>query len=232
MSNLIGEIFGWIGTILSIIFYFAPIYQFNELIKGKIDYKKIPFVLLTMSLLTIIFWVIYGINTKSYQIIITNLIGGIATLIFILIYLVYFSNKNMKKSSIYICSFIIINIILIFIVFKFFNNDIIGFCAMIFNIMMFASPCLKIIQVYQTKDYKFLPISSSIAACASSTCWTIYGIGINDFKIIVPNALGFIFSIIQIFVFVIYYNMAKNQKNNIIQDLMENTDSGKEILQI
>ena len=48
MSNLIGEIFGWIGTILSIIFYFAPIYQFNELIKGKIDYKKIPFVLLTM----------------------------------------------------------------------------------------------------------------------------------------------------------------------------------------
>ena len=224
MSNLLSEIFGWFGAVLAIVFYIAPVYQFNELIKGKIDYKKIPFVLLLMSFLTILFWLIFGFLKPSYQIIITNIIGGIATGIFIIIYFIYFTQKNMSKSSIYIISFILISILISIITYKFIEMKIIGNIAMVFNIIMFASPCLKIIQVCQTKDYKFLPIGSSIAGMASSTSWFIYGIGTNEFSLILPNGLGLCFSIVQIIVFIMYYNKSKSDVNKIglIEEYSEN----------
>lgn len=224
MADLISEIFGWFGTILAVIFYIAPVYQFNELIKGKIDYKKIPFVLLLMSFLTILFWLIFGFLKQSYQIIITNIIGGIATGIFIIIYFIYFTQKNMLKSSIYIITFIIISILISNVTYNFIEIKIIGNIAMIFNIIMFASPCLKIIQVCQTKDYKYLPIGSSIAGLASSTSWFIYGIGTNEFSLILPNGLGLCFSIVQIIVFIMYYDKSKSKSDKIglIEDNNEN----------
>ena len=230
MPNLIGEIFGWFGASLAIIFYFAPICQFKELIKGQIDYKKIPFLLLLMSLLTIIFWLIYGFLLNRYQLIITNVIGGIATAIFIVIYLIYFTKKKITESLILIFSFIIINIFLIVIVANFIKVKIIGKLAMIFNILMFASPCFKIVQVCQTKDYKFLPINSSIAGCASSSCWAIYGIGSKDFNLIVPNGLGLCFSVTQVIVFIIYFKKAKILNKIVDENLIENTDNSYDSL--
>ena len=65
-------------------------------------------------------------------------------------------------------------------------------------------------EVFKSGDYNLIPILSSSIGLMCSTCWFIYGLYDGTIPIIVPNALGIVFSIIQIICWVIYFNKAKN----------------------
>jgi hypothetical protein len=51
-------------------------------------------------------------------------------------------------------------------------------------------------------------VSSAIGLCCSTT-WTIFGFYINDWNVVIPNVLGIVFSIIQIFVWIYFYRQHK-----------------------
>ena len=89
--------------------------------------------------------------------------------------------------------------------------EVTGKIAMVFNVLMYASPGEKMITVFKTGNYKLIPIWSTLGGTACSGCWMIYGIYSNDWNQIIPNGLGVFFSIIQIIVFIIY--KLKNGKN-------------------
>ena len=82
--------------------------------------------------------------------------------------------------------------------------EVTGKIAMVFNVLMYASPGEKMITVFKTGNYKLIPIWSTLGGTACSACWMIYGIYLVDWNQIIPNALGVIFSIIQIIVFLFY----------------------------
>ena len=63
MGDIIGEIFGWVGTVLATIFYLSPIVPFSSLIKNEITYKDTPGALLIMSFFNCILWGVYGLKT-------------------------------------------------------------------------------------------------------------------------------------------------------------------------
>ncbi len=211
-SDIVGKIFGWVGTIIATYFYLAPAVPFMQVLTGKLNYKDSPGVLLIMSFMNCILWADYGLVKNDFMVYFANGIGGTITLVWITIYLIFLGKKSIYLALGYNCGLIAV-IVLIMIVFFILDYNITGYIAMIFNVLMYAAPGEKIYRVITTQDYKLIPIFSTIGGLACSLCWLMYGIYQNDWKLYVPNALGLLFAVLQVTVYLIYYlkNKDKNQ---------------------
>ena len=231
-KELVGDIFGWIGTVISVIFFFAPIFPYINLIKGKITYKDTPGVLLICTFINCILWVVYGIKLSKTQVYATNGIGGVITLVWFFIFLVFWLNKHVLKSI----GFIALSLAVvagIFCVFYFAADpkkdeaEITGYVAMVFSVLMYASAGEKIYRVIKTKNHTLIPIFSTVFGLANGACWTIYGICESDIDVLVPNALGIFFAVLQLIVYlVIKYKYHKDSEAN--KDGENNVDDKKD----
>ena len=211
-KDIVGTIFGWAGTIIATYFYLAPVVPFMQVLTNKLNYKDSPGVLLIMSFMNCILWADYGLVKNDFMVYFANGIGGTITLVWITIYLIFLGKKSIYLALGYNCGLIAV-IVLIMIVFFILDYNITGYIAMIFNVLMYAAPGEKIYRVITTQDYKLIPIFSTIGGLACSLCWLMYGIYQNDWKLYVPNALGLLFAVLQVTVYLIYYlkNKDKNQ---------------------
>ena len=211
-GDLVGDIFGWVGTVIAIYFYVAPAVPFIKVLKGELSYKDSPGILLICSFMNCILWADYGLVKNDFMVYFANGIGGTITLVWITIYLIFLGKKSIYLALGYNCGLIAV-IVLIMIVFFILDYNITGYIAMIFNVLMYAAPGEKIYRVITTQDYKLIPIFSTIGGLACSLCWLMYGIYQNDWKLYVPNALGLLFAVLQVTVYLIYYlkNKDKNQ---------------------
>ena len=202
-TKLVGDIFGWIGSVISVVFFIVPCVPFYKLIKEKITYKETPGVLLICSVINCIFWVVYGVKLDLTQSFITNAIGAIITTVWICIFLIFWVKKHALKSV----GFIVLTLVVfvgIFCVFYYVvPPTVTGYCAMVFNVLMYAAPGEKIYTVIKTKNHNLIPIYSTIAAFVNSACWLIYGIAYSDINVIVPNVLGLFFAILQVTLYLI-----------------------------
>jgi solute carrier family 50 protein (sugar transporter) len=206
MSNedMVGNIFGWVGTGISTFFYIAPIVPFIKLIKGEITYKESPGILLICSFMNCILWGDYGLLLDRFLIYFANGIGGTITLIWIVIFIIHYVEKRFAMALLYnlILTIAIVGIALLF--FFIVPYQVTGKIAMVFNVLMYASPGEKMITVFRTGNYKLIPIWSTLGGIACSGCWMIYGIYLVDWNQIIPNGLGVLFSIFQVIVFLFY----------------------------
>jgi len=211
-ENIVESIFGWVGAIISIYFYFAPGFPFYKALKDQMKYQDLPIILLISSFINCILWADYGLIKNSTQIYITNSLGGTITLIWITIYLLYLGKKYFVISLILNIFLLIATGAISFLFYFIIDSNITGLIAMIFNVLMYAALGEKIISVIKTKNYELIPIYSSIGGFLCSLCWLIFGFYQNDKNIIIPNSLGILFSVIQILIFIILY--CKSHKNN------------------
>ena len=84
---------------------------------------------------------------------------------------------------------------------------------MIFNVAMYIAPGQKIVRVIKEKNYKLIPIRSTIVSILCSGSWLFYGITINLVPQIVPNALGVFFSIANTLAWIYFYINRVDKKN-------------------
>ena len=213
MSNedKVGDIFGWVGTGISTFFYIAPVIPFIKLIKGEISYKESPGILLICSFMNCILWGDYGLLLDRFLIYFANGIGGVITLIWIVIFIIHYVEKRFAMALLYNLILIIAIVGIAMLFFFIVPYEITGKIAMVFNVLMYASPGEKMITVCKTGNYKLIPIWSTLGGTACSACWMIYGIYLVDWNQIIPNCLGVIFSIIQIIVFLFYKKKNGNE---------------------
>ena len=217
-SDLVGDIFGWVGTTISTYFFIAPVVPFLKLIKGETTIKESPGFLLICSFLNCILWADYGLLKDRYLQYFPNGLGGSITLIWITIYLIYLADKKIQLALLYNLGLIVCVIGLAYLFYFVINVDLTGKIVLIFNVLMYAAPGEKMYTVCKTGNYKLIPIWSTIGGTAGSVCWLIYGIYVYDWNIIIPNGLGVICSIIQIFVFIIYKNKEASTGGETIAD--------------
>ena len=203
-EDFVGDIFGWVGTGISMFFYIAPVVPFLKLIKGEISCKESPGILLICSFMNCILWGDYGLLLDRFLIYFANGIGGTITLIWIVIFIIHYVEKRFAMALLYnlILTIAIVGIALLF--FFIVPYQVTGKIAMVFNVLMYASPGEKMITVFRTGNYKLIPIWSTLGGTACSACWMIYGIYLVDWNQIIPNALGVLFSIFQVIVFLFY----------------------------
>ena len=209
--DIVGKIFGWTGTAICIYFFLAPVVPFLEVLKGKLNYKDSPGVLLIMSFMNCALWADYGLVKNDFQVYFANGIGGTITLVWITIYLIFLGKTSPCLAFVYNAGLVLIVIGLMLLFYFIVSMTMTGYCAMIFNVLMYAAPGEKIYQICKGASYQLIPIWSTIGGTACSTSWMCYGIYQKDIYVVIPNALGVLASIVQIVIFVIYRRKQKNK---------------------
>ena len=223
-SDLVGVVFGWIGTVITTFFFIAPVVPFLKLIKGEMSIKESPGILLICTFLNCILWGDYGLLFDRFLQYFPNGLGGSITLVWLTIYLIYFADKKLAYSLLYIFLLIVSVVGLALLFYFVVPVNITGNIVVVFNVLMYASPGEKMITVCKTGNYKLIPIWSTIGGTAGSACWLIYGIYVQDWNIIIPNLLGVLCSIVQIVVFLIYKGRYKGNVKEEVEDEPEETN--------
>jgi len=137
---------GLIGNIFAIIFFVAPISLMMKLKKKEQDPKNTPYLIMMMNIMNCVLWLSFGYLIDDYFIIFGNAIGLFLNLIYLGLYF-YFRFES--KANLYV----FLNIISIAVALSLFlflscvlkNEDLAKYSAMVFNILMYASPGQKIV---------------------------------------------------------------------------------------
>ena len=182
----IGSLFGWFGAIIAIYFYISPIFPFFKLLKEQINYQDSPRILLLCSFMNCIFSSDYWLLKNISSLYIANCFGGAITLIWITIYLSYMGKEYFILSFIINILMLIIVGIISYIFYFTIDEKITGLISMVFNALMYAAPCEKIISVIKNGKYEIFPIYSSLGVFGCSIFWLIFGFFQKDRNIIIP----------------------------------------------
>ena len=217
-KELIKQIFGWTGTGLAIIFFITPAVPIYKLVNEQKKVNEIPGIMLICSFMNCILWADYGLLDDAIQVYFANGLGGAITLIWITTYLIFLGKQSLKYAFPLIILLMIcvggISYAFYFII----NKEITGFCAMVFNVLMYAAPGEKIFRVCKTKKYDLIPILSTIGGFFCSLCWLMFGVYKGDLKLIIPNGLGLFFAILQVIVYLTFYCKKKHEEDFSVGD--------------
>ena len=217
-NQLVKQIFGWSGAALATYFFIAPCVPFYKLVNEQIKVNEIPGFLLICSFMNCILWADYGLLDNAIQVYFTNGLGGAITLVWITTYLIYLGKQNVCFALILIILLMIAVGGISFVFYFIISKKITGLTAMVFNVLMYAAPGEKILKVCKTKQYNLIPIFSTIGGFFCSLCWLMFGIIKGDINMIIPNALGLFFAILQVVVYTVFYCKKKNEDNFDIGD--------------
>ena len=171
-------------------------------------------------------WMCYWLRLNKIIPMISSAISLSFSLIFAIIYLYfYFLGKiiNWFFSSIF--TIIVVWQCYYYIIFILEDYEIIGMIAMIINIITYIPAAQNISRIIRQGNFKSIPIFNTIIGIFSSICWLTYGILIKNIISIIPNAIGFIISIIHIAIWT-FFNLRmksdadknENLSNNEIED--------------
>ena len=201
----ISDIFSSLGTFTSFLLSFTPTFPFLKVLKKQEKIDILPEGLLLSLILTRIVWGSVWIIT-SRKIAMFNCISGIIICdIFVILYFYLYFNRTYFKTFFAGIILIIIEIILISISVSWGNYNILSYIAMIFNTLMFVSPFQKILRVIKEKNYKLIPICTTIVNILCSISWLGYGVCISMVSQIIPNAIGLILSVVNAYTWIYYY---------------------------
>ena len=217
-DEIIKDIFGWTGTGLAIYFFISPVVPFCKLINEQMKINEIPGILLFCSFMNCILWADYGLLDDSFQVYFTNGIGGVITLIWITIYLIYLAKQTIGYALFLVILLMIAIGGISFVFYFLLGKKITGWASMIFNVLMYAAPGEKIVRVFKTRQYNLIPIFSTIGGLFCSLCWLMFGVYKGDTNLIIPNALGLFFAILQVIVYIIFYCKKKSEENFDLDD--------------
>ena len=220
MSSSILSYLQIFNILITVFLNFSPIFVFIPVIKGKQKYTNIPFLMLIFNLLNFICWAYYLFRKNVISPVISNAICLIISTMFFLIYLFFFSKKIVTKFLFYIIILILIETIIIFISLYVINLNFFGIILIVMNSLMFIAPGQNIIRVIKEKNYKLIPIATTLVAIICSGGWLLFGILVNDINCIISNLIGLVSSIFTTLIWIIYYLRSKiiRNKNKFYQE--------------
>ena len=161
-----------------------------------------------------VLWMVYGILRKETKVWFTNLIG----LLFGLFYFLQFIKHTPPNSTslpgtvrqhLQGCLAIIAGsaawVFACYLTVRrkgmwmSFAAGFIGNSAVMFCMLMFASPLVALAAVLRTRSAKSIPLPFTLATILNCFLWSVAGLGdFNDFNIYFPNLLGLAFGLIQV----------------------------------
>ncbi len=202
-----------LGTIFSVCLSFSPTVPFIQVFQNKEKIDILPEGMLLCQLLNRLLWCSVWILTKRLIPFINAAVGIFITSVFIILYIYLYYNRKcfqtFTKFLILIC--FEFGIIGGAVFYK--DEKVVSSLAMIFNVAMYIAPGQKILRVIKEKNYKLIPIRSTIVSILCSGSWLMYGITINLFAQIVPNAIGLFFSILNTLAWIYFFINRDKDKN-------------------
>ena len=198
-------IFSSLGTIFSVFLSFSPTVPFIQVFKRKEKLEILPEGMLFCQLLNRLLWGSVWVLTKRIIPFINAGVGIIITSVFLILYLYLYFNRKCSKTFLGFLILLIFELVVFSGAVLYGNVSVVSLLAMIFNVAMYIAPGQKILRVIKEKNYKLIPIRSTIVSICCSGSWLLYGIFINLVAQIVPNALGLFFSIANTLAWIYFY---------------------------
>ena len=109
--------------------------------------------------------------------------------------------------------------------------DIIGFIAMILNMLMYASPIVNVFKMISHKSEKYMPIVTNSCGFVCCVLWLVYGFVIksatksDQARTIYSNLASLVLIVFQISFWVIYYCKRKRNKEDVETDIPNEPES-------
>ena len=206
-------IFPILGTIFSVFLSFSPTVPFIQVFQRKEKIEILPEGMLLCQLVNRLLWGSVWTLTQRLIPFINTAIGIIITTVFLTLYIYLYFHRIFLKTLGKFLILIGFESVIFFGAIIFGNVPVISIVAMIFNVAMYIAPGQKIVRVIKEKNYKLIPIRSTIVSILCSGSWLLYGIAINLIPQIVPNALGLFFSILNTLAWIYFYINRADEKN-------------------
>ena len=190
-----------VASCLNIGLYTSPLNIAREirLMKGTGAYSPIPYLAMALSCL---FWDLYGWHVAENAIMVPCTIGLAAACLTLTTFLQHLGQE--KESSV-LCQYVATVCIGITLLGWAFlmppankATARLGLLGAASSICMFASPFATIKQVIKEKNSASLPVPMVTMSVLCTTAWVMYGRAIGDNFLLVPNALGLGFALIQL----------------------------------
>ena len=200
-------IVSWIGTIIGIILNISPSVLFYNIHLGKEKYTIIPESMLIFNILCPSLWACYWYLQEDKFVPFFSAVAGLGiSEIFSLLYLYYLSGKCLKKYLLF--ALLEINLVIEFnyVLIRIIGDyPTVGNIAVVVNILTYIAPGQNIIKVCKEKNYKLIPIASTLSGASCALSWLIFGLLIKDIHTIIPNTLGLIFAGINSLIWAYFY---------------------------
>lgn len=204
-KNLTQEAIGWTAFALNSYFLLFPTIPFYNLIKGKLNFEDAPGAYAAINYLNCLCWFLYSDLLISDQIKVINLIGMVASGIYVLIYLFYeirvykldtILNTLILGSGTYMIYLSLTDIIE--------DDTVIGKICFGTHCLLFFFPIQNIYQVIKQKNFMLIPFCSAWGSMFMSICWILYGIMITEIYLVLPHCINIILATVQIIMFLNY----------------------------
>ena len=200
-------IVSWIGTIIGIILNISPSVLFYNIHLGKEKYTIIPESMLIFNILCPSLWACYWYLQEDKFVPFFSAVAGLGiSEIFSLLYLYYLSGKCLKKYLLF--ALLEINLVIEFnyVLIRIIGDyPTVGNIAVVVNILTYIAPGQNIIKVCKEKNYKLIPIASTLSGASCALSWLTFGLLIKDIHTIIPNTLGLIFAGINSLIWAYFY---------------------------
>ncbi|KFK33126.1 hypothetical protein AALP_AA6G334100 [Arabis alpina] len=217
-AQQVRTIVGVIGNVISFGLFLSPVPMFWRIIKKESveEFQPYPYVFTVMNCML---WIFYGLPIVHKDSLLVTTINGVGLgieAIYIGIFLYYCGDKkNFRRNiGLYLVAEIIgvVAVVLITLyAFKNYKTDFakqtfVGVICDVFNIAMYASPCLVIKKVWTTKSVEYMPFWLSLISFLNAICWTAYSLLYKiDLYVLISNGLGTFLCAIQLAVYAKFY---------------------------
>ena len=213
-NNFTENFIGSIAMIFCIIYFLSPIYEIQKLIKKKINPKQMPYLIYLCTILNTETSVLYGLLVKSWPFYICNAIGCLLNIIYLVIFILNCKHTPIKKEYLILLLLTLVFGSFFSFLFLIKNLNVCGTISSFLNTFMIFAPFQKVSDSFKFKDNKFIPISITLFLFLSCLFFMIYGLMKDlDLYITIPNILGVLFCLSQIFIW-FYFEFKNKNKDN------------------
>ncbi|GBM05661.1 Sugar transporter SWEET1 [Araneus ventricosus] len=203
IKNIVGKA----ATVCTIAVFLAGIEICRKIYskKSTCDISALPFL---CGLMSCSLWLRYGLLINDSALIMVNVTGATLQVL----YLIWYAKFTLHKGTFYKQLSIAIFIIGFLYTYTTFFSDsetaryIAGLAACSAGVIFMASPLAALTHVLKTKNIETLPFAMILSTFIMATLWLCYGVLTNDLFVQVPNFLGALLALSQLFLFAMYSN--------------------------
>ena len=209
-----------LGTIMGIGLGITPIVPFIGIIRGKENVRIFPESMIFFNILCPHLWCTYWIRQAVFIPFFSAIVGLSLGLIFSTIYIYFYLGKSTTKWLLALVGqFAIVSGVHYILLYVLPSYHYIGFPAMLVGVFTSIAPAQNVLTVIRKRDYKLIPICSTVFGSLCSFFWLSFGIMLKDVYNIIPNAICLTLNLTNTCIW-LYFYLNRNKR----EDEEENED--------
>ncbi len=214
------------GTAMGIGLGITPIVPFIEIIKGKENVRIFPESMIFFNILCPHLWATYWIRQAIFIPFFSAIFGLILGVLFSTIYIYFYLGKNVTKWLLALCAkFAIISAFHYFLVELLPSYHYIGFAAMLVGIFTSIAPAQNVLKVIRERNYKLIPICSTVFGALCNFCWLAFGIILKDIYNIIPNGICFSINVANTCIWLYFYSTRNKNEDKEKEEELKDEDN-------